>query len=494
MLALFHSLSARLLPIGQYTELVTSHSGSSTDLRSLIRLRSPYERPGALQELSADADYWSGIPIPTIARDLWNCALRHRALQEMQLPPGIHFALIVQFASGGNRFGLTSPPIDVPGESPLAIWQLQRNLEIIHGLVISDEAIQSDSAQQTEPLDPERTSLTYDEGDTPLPPDVVSCLRDLLRGSRALIRSAQQSGSASDAVLGYVDALVVHMRVPGLSGWIACRCAMEFLRPRSQLLRHPDYGTAMEQLLDELAAFYDVAGFDMPRWYMVERLPFTTPLALRVRDDADPTPLHEVVSAMVREEVGAEELKSCAWLAHSAIPEALLPPLIDACRDRLPRLLRFVGDRLTGGPFWSRRLRIQDTRRILKICRQTNDVQTLSGAASVLANATFSRVAEPSLMIKIMAAAPTSPFVFRVLSISRPDDRDRRTRDHESKVAREVAAIVLDKPDDFPFHLVHLAAMLDAEPDATPNTPLFEERPELASFEGSPGTEDPLDS
>ena len=49
------------------------------------------------------------------------------------------------------------------------------------------------------------------------------------------------------------------------------------------------------------------------------------------------------------------------------------------------------------------------------------------------------------------------------------------------EIAQQISTEILDDPDQHPFRVVNLAAVLEAEAHPTTNPPLFEERPELAN-------------
>ena len=123
-------------------------------------------------------------------------------------------------------------------------------------------------------------------------------------------------------------------------------------------------------------------------------------------------------------------------------------------------------------------MRVQDTRRVLKVARETEDQDVLRGAAAVLFNATFARLAEPALVRKILTASPSSPLVARVFS---PQNGIRgREEDPELKeLAKEVATMVVEIPEAHPFTVVNRSAVFLSEVNARRNVPLFEECPEL---------------
>ena len=482
LLALVHRLAARVLPEEQYMELVLASGCRSPEVRSLVRLRCPYERPSALAQLSCSANYWSGIPIRALSRDLWLSALRHGVVPDLTFPTGMHSALVLQFAASTTDVYDHLPPIiQITGESPFAIWSLQQGIGVLRTLVVEAEPDHLDDLGTPSRYPLAASPFNLNDGDHPLPATLKLPLKDLLQSIGTIIRQANEGSSVADSVSHYVQTIRRHLRTPGLGAWIACRCGSDLLRSHSQLIRSPDLSRSFNQLFDDLSEFYGTDRSHLgQRRYFAERFPLIAPLALRLHEGGDLLPLDQVIASILRNDLSPLDCRTCSWLADAPIPAVLVRSLLYSCRDFLPDLLTFIGGRLSG-PFIGRRLRVQDTHRILKICRQTDDSETLRAAADMLTNATFSRIAEPSLIIKIMSAAPASPFVARVLDTSRNDEVRRSAREHEMEIARQISTEILDDPDQHPFRVVNLAAVLEAEAHPTTNSPLFEERPELAN-------------
>ena len=124
---------------------------------------------------------------------------------------------------------------------------------------------------------------------------------------------------------------------------------------------------------------------------------------------------------------------------------------------------------------------VQDTHRILKICRGTEDVDILRGAATVLVSANWVRMAEPELIAKIISASPSSQLVEAVFGgirgYSEGDEVNRR--DKERAISRTVAELVLDDPERWPFAIVSRAANFLTETEASISEALFEAHPDL---------------
>ena len=186
--------------------------------------------------------------------------------------------------------------------------------------------------------------------------------------------------------------------------------------------------------------------------------------------------------AALRGELDETEQDLCAWIANIPLGRALVRSLVESCREDLPELLGFLGERTVVGYGRESRLMVHDTRRVLKVCRETEDSEILRGASTVLVGATFGRVAEPGLLARLLAAAPTSQLVDRVFG--RPGDYVARGEGNAGAVAlgQSVASLILDDAGQYSVRVVSRAAGFLAETEGVRATALFEERPELVEL------------
>ena len=105
-------------------------------------------------------------------------------------------------------------------------------------------------------------------------------------------------------------------------------------------------------------------------------------------------------------------------------------------------------------------LRVQDTQRILKIARNTDDPNILAGVATVLMNANFLRIAEAELLQKILQTDPEVPFnnlLFRVHK-NMIDESGSKSFEKEIKTVYQVSRGVIGAPEKYAFKTVCLAA------------------------------------
>ena len=233
------------------------------------------------------------------------------------------------------------------------------------------------------------------------------------------------------------------------------------------------------EILHELYRFPDLRS---PRgMYLVERLGLGMPLAVRLEYGCKFQPLHRAIADFVLEKMNSEKRKRFCWLQEVPLSPMVVNPLIRLCREEMEKVLRFIGSRAVPVEplyYYDRRMRVQDTRRVLKVARETEDQNVLRGVAAVLNDATFARLAEPVLVRKILTASPSSPLVARVFS---PQNgvRGREEEPELRELAKEVATMVVNKPEAHPFAVVNKSAVFFSEVNTRRNVPLFEESPEL---------------
>ena len=484
LVSLIHQVAGNVLPKDKYIQLVLGYSGMAAETCALVRITCPFNVPGVIEELGCNHTYWEGIPTPVLARHLWLSATRHGTVPEIAYPLETHSGLILQFASGQpvtRRY--RGDVIKIRGASVPAIWKLYQNIQLIRswpsddheGAIYHEELLGADKAAE----------LSWTNGGTePLSSDIAQCLSDLIEASDNVIAALRDRKKADidKSLVAYLETIRNHLAVPGIVGWIAARCAAEMAQSSPIFTRDLGPGNLVDDILEVLNELYDVSDRHFPHSvHFFERFGFGMPIALRLAHGAALRPLHQVIADLVLNRVTPDEKRYCSWLEEVPLPPALTGPLVDVCRSEIETLLRFVGCHAVPNIvqyYTRRRLKVQDTRRILKICRETNDPKILQGAATVLMNATFTRLAEPALVQKILSAAPASPLVMRVFE-TRDSIRGRERDSQLNQLALSVAERILDKPELHPFRVVNRAAAFLAEAKPRRSSPLFEERPGL---------------
>ena len=320
-------------------------------------------------------------------------------------------------------------------------------------------------------------------GGRPLPREVEDCLRNLVEASSAVVSSMMEHSEATiaAALLDYLSAIRRHLADPGIAGWVAARCAIGVIEGRTSppLRRFPRIGNAIEDTRRLLLGFFNVRDFYSPGvWHFHELSLLGMPLALRLKHGEKPRRLEPSHCRLCLRNLDPEERSYCSWIRDIPLPRAVIRPLVEVFDADIPRLLGFVGGRGVAGVLAGPRLKVQDTQRILAICRGPM-MRHPKGRVNPIVQTTFARIAEPDLVLKLVSAAPSGPLVWRVFNATGWRSERGPVSASEKELARTVARRILDNPERYPFHLNSRAAAFAREAEARGTTPLFEKRPEL---------------
>ena len=479
-----HRMAGKALPEDKYIQLVLGYSGMEPEARGMVRISLPLTVPGVIEKLSCNHTYWEGIPSSVLARCLWSFVRRSAIVPEITYPLGMHFGLILQFAIGQGVYGRSGRVIEICGVSVPAIWKLYQNIQLIQFFLSDDneDAISHEKhlALATEP------ELVWTDGQAEsLPEGVTQCLRDLIKDSSNLVFALRnrKKEDIEESLTVYLETISKHLAVPGIVGWIAARCAAEMLQKSRFPIRDLGLRALDDKVLDILDEFYFPSNISFSdRMHFRQRFRFGMPVRLRLASGATLRPLNQVIADLVLDRVTLDEKRYCSWLKEFPLPAVLVVQLVAACRDEMEALLRFVGRHRV--PSFARYLgkrrllKVQDTQRILKICRETHDPEILRGAAVVLINATFERLAEPTLVQKILSATRDIRFAMQLFE-TRTRVRVQKRDSDPKKLALSVARLILHHPGAHPFYVENMAAAFLAEVEAQRSKPLFEEHLEL---------------
>ena len=251
---LIHRLAARLLPADEYRKVVIGYRGPSPRIRSLVRMTCPYESSELLEALGRDRDYWTDVPPAVWARCFWRAARARRLVLDLEHTARLHSHLVVEFAVDHlvGRQGEGSP-VEVRPSAPLAIWKLLQNLQVMGGLFADrssgDRA--ADGGAHASAVLPNARGALEASGGAGLPDEIAVCLRDLIATSESVIL-AMVDGSQTvmaSSLRDYMRAIEDHLKDPGITAWVASRCASQLFQRRISTA-----GLPLEQgLLDSLA-------------------------------------------------------------------------------------------------------------------------------------------------------------------------------------------------------------------------------------------------
>ena len=286
---------------------------------------------------------------------------------------------------------------------------------------------------------------------------------------------AQRFGKTVEA---YLETIEKHLSDAGLAGWVACRCAGELLEA-GQLLRGSRVRERMNRVTEILMEFYGVEDARTSAVSYSGRSQVGPPTAVRIKSGAEPMPLHRIMADVVKGK-GGPWGDGWAWIGDVTLNAMIVKPLVEACRDNLWDLLRFVGRRPVVGVWPRAGLSQEDLRRIWGICGDTDDEDVLGGAAAVLWTSDLAYIGEPGLLGKVVAAAPSGPLAWALFNpMGGHVPRDGKLRQESQAVAKAVAERVVRDPDAYSFRLVNGAANFLAETEGGIGAALFEECREI---------------
>ena len=491
-LGIIHRVAARVLSTEKYTGLVLRYKGETPQGRAMVRMECPYESQDALPRLVGKAGYWRGVGWPIWARRVWRSALKHGVVSRTELPAQMHPCLLAEFATDYPvvRNG-RDVVLEIRRSTPEAVWRLQQNIQAMrYGL-----AERTDTGMRTQ-----RERRASREGGSPygtkqhevsyqgLETGPARCLADLVEATNVVVSALAGNDDeiVSQGIAAYLRVIKEHLSDSGIAGWMACRCAIEFLQRRWPIGRGSQVAELVDGVVETLTEYYVPEARSFALRYRLQRWALGMPNGVRLRPGAKVVPLYKIVADMLNGRLSETKRQLCSWIAYAPIPSGMIRPMVESCRDRLPELLRFVGERKVIGVGPRPRLRVQDTQRILKICRETEEEEVLNGGATMLLNAAFGRIAEPRVVAKLLAAAPGSQLVTRIFGAGREmfGEENNEMRKREWALSGRVAAMVLREPGRYPFRVVSGAAAFVAETERSQRRALFEERSDLVQAGG----------
>ena len=503
MLRLYR-VASRLLQTDDLVEAVMSYSGSRPDLVAQVRLGWPYSWEIGIEKLTRSPSFWQAVSGLIWAETWWREALRQRAALNLAAPIGVHQYLIERFATDLRPGFLFSPHKQpfIETQSNLAIWRLVRYQQMIQMLGVCRSLGEvSYELMQKEIIAVREDDLEVDY--TGLEEPVRTTVRDLIRLSHSLlITSCSNEGEASSA--DYIQGARTHLQHPGLASWVACQGLASIAqsivfsdiagRPGSEMLHLtiskedllslargirpfyeslPSNGSDISKESDDLDFLLNRFRHRMIRSYRTD----ATPEYVRLESGIQPVALVDLLAESVR---SGSELPY-EWLRTMPLSTEVIRSLVEHCRDCLPDLLASLGKRQFTRTGRGVPLRVQDTQRILKIARNTEDPEIITGVAIVLLNASYLRIAKPNLILKILHAAPNTLLGSTLFSVYevQAEDRDPDSFSKEIKTVEDVAKGILDNPNCYAFQTVCQAASFLAERIQVLFPPLLHEEENL---------------
>lgn len=504
MLRLYRVASSLLQPC-DLLEAVMSYRGSYPDLVAQVRLGWPYSRARGIEELTRSPSFWQGVSDFVWAEVWWQETFRHGVALNLSAPIGVHQCLVERFVTDTRSSFLFFPRKQqfIKVQSNLAVWRLVRYQQMVQVLgacrILGDAGYE---LAQKEIMAVREDDLEVDY--TGLEDPVRTTVKDLIQLSHSLLTTSCNYENESP-LADYIQATRTHLRHPGLASWVACHGLASIAqsivfsdsvgRPRSERLQLTISKEDLLSLVGDIRPFYesppsnesdilkesDALGFLLDRFCQRHMIrPYQTgaiPEYVRLESGIQPVALVDLLTESVRSGI---ELPY-GWLETMPLSTEVIHPLVERCKDCLPDLLASLGKRHFTNVGSGTPLRVQDTQRILKTARNTEDPRILAGVAVALLNARFLRIAEPSLILKIIRATPKDLFASVLFRTHRTqiEDRDPDSFGKEIRTVEEIAKGVLDAPGEYTFQTVCQAADFLAEHKQISFPPLLEEEENL---------------
>ena len=328
-LAIVHGMARRLLPSEQYRGLVLGYKGATAKTRSLVRMTCPYESADILKKLVTERDYWGRAPGVIWAERFWRAAVQHGFVIQVEYPEEMHSNLVVEFAVDRlvRRWGGRGP-IALSGARPPAVWRLQENLELMHGLLSGRverkkaKNTQFSSARKPKESEASKGDVSY----RALSTEIECCLRDLIEGSGNVVASLLRDDEAEimKTVSAYMAAIKTHLDDPGIAGWVACRCAVEILGGARTLERVPFEGEVGDRMVESLREFYGGGLKAARNMFFWHQLMLDLPVAVRLKAGGRAIGLDGIIADAIDNKSSGVDGVDCAWIRDIPLSNAVL--------------------------------------------------------------------------------------------------------------------------------------------------------------------------
>ena len=500
-----YKVASQLLESADYEKAIWSYKGEHPELVALVRLGWPYRWEIDIEKLTQNPSFWQGVPHSVWAKVWWHEAFSRMVALDLPAPVAVHEDLIVQFTANpiSSVFYRHRMPFFIKTLSKLSVWKMVRYQQTLQVLL----AFKAQERTINEMVREEITSIRNDNSNIDymgLSEPIQTVVKDMVQLSRALlIASCDGDIEETPALENYIEGIREHLQQAGLAGWVACRCAINLIQ--AIMINRPSLTRGGEQqinnkllnLAKDTRPFYKETAPDISehsgaksrslhfflnsrrRSYMYRpyHIGATFPKFIHVEQGSKPVALVDVFAKSIHREGSLP----FGWMKSMPFPAQFIRDLVESSRDCLPELLVFIGKKSFVSFDGKASLRVQDTQRILKIARNTDNPDILAGVAAALMNASFLRIAESELVQKILQTAPEVPLatvLFR-LHKSPLEHREHKTFAKEIKTVEQVARGVLDAPEKYAFQTVCLAAEFIAEHQQLESQPLLYEEENL---------------
>ncbi len=502
-----YRVASRVLNANDFWGAAMSYEGKHSRLKAVIRLGWPYRWEIAIDEaLLQDISFWDDVPDHIWVQTLWRESFRRGVVLDLNVPTRFHQLLVEQFASNPISdviFQHSRGPF-IETYSKLAIWKMVRLQQMLQVIGVSQRLAENvyDTIRKFVLVSQDDSDTDYSGLDEPF----QSMLKNIIQLSHDILKAFcnHDETEKSRTSTVYINRMREYLQHPGLESWVAYQCTISFIQgvvfdefehASLRRLQAISYSSDIISLVEDIRPFhvgstlgdfeedkdqswavdYLMGKYTYPR-FLQPYSPENFPKSVRLKARTKPTPLVEILTnSILREQALPFE-----WMKRMVLSTEVIRPLVEENRNYLPNLLDLLGKHQfvhTGGA----KLRVQDTQRLLKIARNTDNPKTLSTIAIVLSTASYVRIAKPALILKLLRSdfgIYLAPNLFRTYNPLN-EEYGMVSSTKEVGLIEEVSRGVLSKPNEFPFETVCQAADFLAEHSPIELPPLLCEEEQL---------------
>jgi hypothetical protein len=478
-----YRVAAYILDIDEYQRAVENHHSKDPYIRSCLHLRCPYNSTIDVAELLRLSGSWDEAPASVWGRTWWQEATRSGIVLSLNPPDAIHESLVEQLAVDptAGTFRRHMGFFIMQSKSNLSVWRI---IQLLEALQLVSPRLLGGIPQDKNVL--EAISFLLDKTDSLSYRGLDSTIDDLIRNAIDLMTEVLTTivteEERSNNIAANLSRLKTHLGLPGIGSWIAARCLVSVMQTialsgtRAAYFSQP-IRKALGSMTDNLFAFYTSSTTAeeknlvrslsriamhgevryLPYRYLRPFLPHSFD-AVRLALGTPPTSIIDILERSIR----THQPLPVPWFQRIVFLTSLIRPLIERCNDCLPDALKLMGKmNFIDSPIpGERRLRVQDTRRILDLARRSKDSDQIRGVATALRVAKFDRIAKPELLLKILKLTHNSALGTMLFRKDQTPVREEETTSAEKRALEIITHEMFENPGDFGFKELCRAAIL----------------------------------
>lgn len=495
-------LLSRLLKPEEVREKLMLYGGSNFHIRALTRLMWPYHWGIDMHKAARTTSYWEGVPESTWVGVWWNTAKRINAATKLPASTEFHQPLVETYAVDTSHW--ITPPEWWKSGKPLSNWAVW-HLTAYQKMLVS--AFRIRSKEEIRPLLRLFNSVQKNRIEfTGLNTQTQGLLAKLIDVHQGLLRALLSSNENwEEALSKYISTLNKYMNGHGLSCWLACKFAVDFVKsisgfPSTQrelpsgkrgviqgFIRRTAEGerfvTALRSLYTgEITEGNKLRGDIRKDLYplftssprMITNLP---PKYIRVKQKEGLVAVTDLLTSYICH----KKKFPFAWMKYMRVDSASIPTLLKKCGKKTEDLLLGLREFSFIPRETEKLLPARDALRIINIVRGKDDLKLLQGAHMALLAATSIKKIPSEIILKLLRADNRGTlYSTRLFTYMRTTGVYNQAKKDPAEVAIriEVAKKILAAPDDYASNVVSAAAtfVIENSPISLPPLKNEEER------------------